>query len=127
MTEPAALQAMFVRCQMALHKFGEVQATVISKSMFPIIDKGEVIKVKPITAPLERFDIILFKGERELICHFVWHVNKVINQGDNDLITTRGIPSRHDDYPVHRRDIIGIVVSHRLNLWWKIRLLWANR
>ncbi|MBH48245.1 MAG: hypothetical protein CME71_08760 [Halobacteriovorax sp.] len=127
MAEPAALQAIFIRSQMALQKFGSLSATIISKSMSPIIEKGDQIEVKPITEALQRFDIILFKGERELICHYVWHVNQVMNQGDQDLVTTRGIPSRRDDYPVHRKDILGVVVSHRLNLWWKMRLLWANR
>lgn len=127
MVDPAALQITFIRSKEFLTKFGKLTAKVISASMEPVIMAGDKITVIPFEGHPQRFDIILFKGERELICHYVWHINKIINDGDNELVTTRGIPSKYDDYPVHRKDILGVVVSHRLNLWWKIRLLWANR
>lgn len=127
MTEPAALQIIFKHAQARLIKEGSVKVKVISGSMEPIIHVDEEITVAPITGKLERFDIIVYKSERELVCHYVWHANRIARQGDNDLVLTRGIRSRRDDYPIHRRDVLGRVISHKLGLWWKLRLLWANR
>lgn len=127
MTDPAALQTIFKRAQAQLIRDGSVNVKVISGSMEPIINIDDEVTVVASEDNLERFDIVVYKSERELVCHYVWHINRFVRQGDNNLVLTRGIRSRRDDYPIHRRDILGRVSSHKLSLWWKLRLLWANR
>lgn len=127
MLDPAALQAIFKQAKTKLAKDGSINMRVVSGSMEPVIKTDEEITVSTIGDGLKRFEIIVYKSERELVCHYIWHINQIMRQDDNDLVLTRGLRARHNDYPVHRRDILGRVSSHKLSLWWKLRLLWANR
>lgn len=127
MSSPAALQLLFDQARQMLEDKGMIPIKIISGSMVPVIKVNQTVVITKLTRPIARFDIIVFKGDRELICHYVRHVNRYVTDGDNDLIQTRGLASKQNDVPIHQDQVLGIVISHRLNLWRKLRLMWAIR
>ncbi len=127
MTTPAALQLLFNQAKQVIETKGMVPIKIMSGSMEPVIKVNQNVIVSKPKVPIARFDIIVFKGERELICHYVRHVNRHLKDGENNLIQTRGLTNKHNDVPIHQDQVLGIVISHRLNLWRKLRLMWAIR
>ena len=127
MSSPAALQLLFDKARNMLEKTGMIPIKIISGSMEPVIKVNQTVIITKVDRPLARFDIIVFKGDQGLICHYVRHVNRIVTTDDNDLIQTRGLNSKHNDVPIHRDQVLGIVISHRLNLWRKLREMWAIR
>lgn len=127
MSTPDALQTLFIKAKSVLENKGMVPVKIISGSMEPVIKVNENVIVSKLKRPIARFDIIVFKGDREFICHYVRHVNRFVKDGENDLIQTRGLNAKFNDVPIHQDQVLGIVISHRLNLWRKLRLMWANR
>jgi len=127
MTTPAALQLIFNKTKEELETKGIIAVKIITGSMEPVIKVNQTVIISKLTKPIERFDIIVFKGERELICHYVRHVNRHLTEAENNIIQTRGLHNKQDDYPIHQDQVLGIVISHRLNLWRKLCLIWAIR
>lgn len=127
MSNPAALQLLFNQAKQVIESKGMVPIKIMSASMEPVIKVNQNVIVSKLNRPIKRFDIIVFKGERELICHYVRHVNRHLTDGDNNLIQTRGLGNKLNDVPIHQNEVLGIVISHRLNLWRKLLLMWAIR
>jgi signal peptidase I len=92
---------------------------VVSGSMFPVIQVGEEIVVDIKARDLKRFDIIVFVQDERLICHYLWTKNKIVVPL---LLQTRNM-SGGKDIPITEEDYIGRVVSHRLNLFQKLKII----
>lgn len=96
-----------------------IKSIVVSDSMAPVINIGEKIVVEVGDFDLKRFDIVVIYAEGKLICHYVWKINKII---DPILIQTRNM-RKEMDFPITKEDFLGKVVSQRLSLWQKIKLI----
>lgn len=127
MPNPEDLRMLFIKAKKLLKINGTISIKIISGSMEPVIRVNDQVTVKSINEPLKPFDIIVYKNDRELICHYVKHINRHITQGDNNLVQTRGLNAFADDVPVHFDDILGVVVSHKISAWRKLLLIWAIR
>ena len=92
---------------------------IVSDSMEPVLKVGDLIVVDVKAAHLKRFDIIVFLTNGRLICHYLWQRNQVVRP---ILMQTRSL-NGSIDYPIGEDDYIGKVISHKLSLWWKIRIL----
>lgn len=95
------------------------KGTVITGSMVPVIKIGESITVEVGQKDLKRFDIIVFYHDGKLICHYLWNLNQIVMPM---LMQTRSLNGRKD-YPIKPQDYLGKVVSHKINWWRKIRIL----
>lgn len=94
------------------------KGTVVTGSMVPVIKIGEKIVVDVLSENIKRFDIIVFRAQGKLICHYVWNYNRFITPR---LIQTRSMYGSYD-HPIHPDEYFGKVVSHRLS-WWRKSLI----
>ena len=93
---------------------------IITGSMVPLLPIGTKIVVANNHQDLKRFDIIVFFQDGKLICHFLWHMNKTVKP---ILLQTRNLFNLGHDYPIKEEVYLGKVVSHRLRLRDKFRVL----
>lgn len=96
-----------------------IKSQVISDSMFPVISVGEKVLVETGNLNLKRFDIVVIYVDGKLICHYLWKINKIVNPV---LIQTRNM-RKEMDFPIELNDYLGKVISHRLSLWQKMKLI----
>jgi len=92
---------------------------IVSGSMIPVINIGEEITVEVKSKKLKRFDIIVFWRDEMLICHYLWNINRFI---EPLLLQTRNIRGGKD-YPIKEEDYIGKVLSHKLSLFRKLKII----
>ncbi|MBK9293997.1 MAG: hypothetical protein IPM57_06060 [Oligoflexia bacterium] len=98
-----------------------ITMSVASDSMKPHLNIGDKIKVKAATLDsLRKFDIIVFFRNDKFICHYVKYKNK-IRQNGKKIIITQGSKLNHEDFPVFEDEFIGLVISHRLPLAFKLK------
>ncbi len=92
---------------------------IVSDSMMPLIPIGSEIQIEKLESVknLKKFDILLFKYQSQLFCHYYWHQN---NQFDKGLITTRSLRTGDKDHPVYESDIIGRVKNFKMTSRQKI-------
>lgn len=95
------------------------KSKVVTNSMVPVIQIGEEIIVDVGDRELKTFDIVVIYLDEKLVCHYLWQINKFLKP---ILLQTRNMSGRLD-YPVSIEDYLGKVLSHRLSLWQKIRIL----
>lgn len=94
---------------------------VASDSMEPLIPVGAELLFEPVEqADIRRFDILVFQGSKSLMCHYVWHVNKVYNKGD---ITTRNLVNGEMDAPFEFDKVKGRVTNFKIGYFLKCRIL----
>ena len=92
---------------------------IVSGSMEPVIKIGEEILVVVKAKDIKKFDIIVFKQNNKLICHYLWSINKMI---DPKLMQTRSLLGGKD-FPIREEDYIGKVVSHKLSVWRILKII----
>ncbi len=92
---------------------------IISDSMEPVLNIGDMITVEVGRKELERFDLIVFYSQDKLICHYLWAMNRLV---EPILLQTRSTKYGLRDYPIGFEDYLGKVVSHRLNTWEKVKI-----
>lgn len=88
---------------------------VVSGSMEPIIEIGEYIVVER-TEQVEVNDIVVFWQNGLLICHTLWHKNRV-RVGGKMVMITRGYYSYGNDLSISTEQILGKVINFRLSRW----------
>lgn len=95
---------------------------IVSDSMSPLIPIGAEIEIRKLedSEELKKFDIILFKQDARLVCHYFWHENDIFDKG---LINTRCINSLDEDHPFARNQIIGIVTNFKISNWLKFKMM----
>lgn len=92
---------------------------VITGSMEPVIKVGEEVVIDVGQKDIKRFDIIVIFCEGKLICHYLWIKNRHVRPV---LLQTRNMAGQLD-YPIEEEFYLGKVISHKLSLWRKLRLL----
>lgn len=95
------------------------KSKVVTNSMVPIIQVGEEIVIDIGNNNIKRFDIVVIYLDGKLVCHYLWNLNRYLKP---ILMQTRNMAGRLD-YPVSIDDYLGKVLSHRLNLWQRIKIL----
>ncbi len=102
-----------------LKKLSLFKSKVISDSMKPIIQIGDEVVIDVGNMDIKRFDIIVIYDNEKIVCHYLWKMNRYLKP---ILIQTRNMAGRLD-YPVALEDYLGKVVSHRLSLWQKVKII----
>lgn len=102
-----------------LKKLNTFTGKVLTDSMVPIIHPGETVTVEVAQMNLKRFDIIVILIDGKLVCHYLWQMNKLVKPL---LLQTRNV-SGQVDWPVTEKEYLGRVISHRINFFRKIWLL----
>lgn len=102
-----------------LKKLSLFKSKVISDSMEPIIKIGEEVVIDVGNMDIKRFDIIVIYNDGKLVCHYLWKMNRYLKP---ILLQTRNMAGKLD-YPVYTEDYLGKVLSHRLSLWQKLRII----
>ena len=107
-----------------LKKLPFFKGVIKTDSMEPLIRVGDRIIVEVGNNQIDRFDIIVFWSDprNELICHYLWAVNRIVSPL---LYQTRSIRYGERDHPIREADYLGKVVSHKLSLRIKIRILFS--
>lgn len=102
-----------------LKQFPFFRGEIVSNSMVPILQIGTKIAVEVNCQTLERFDLIVFLREGQLICHYIWSINKRV---EPILIQTRNTLNGLKDFPIGQDEYLGKVISHKLTTWDKIKI-----
>jgi hypothetical protein len=99
---------------------------VVSDSMTPLIPIGAELHLKKYHPGmnLKKFDILVFKENDVLMCHYFWHQNVFL---DKDLITTRALKDGKLDVPFSTKQILGVVINYKINWWMKLRILFTRK
>lgn len=93
---------------------------IVSDSMAPLIPVGAEILIEAVKPEeIKRFDILLFEESPKLMCHYVWHVNKIFNKGE---ITTRNLSLGELDIPFEFCKVKGRVVNFKLDFFTKCKI-----
>lgn len=96
----------------------DIEINIVSDSMYPFIKINQKLKVKALSEPLAIFDIIAFLGkEQKIYCHYVL---KVL---DDHVITAGTKTLSNIDEPILKDNILGIVDSVKLGLFFKLKVL----
>lgn len=106
----------------SLKKLPFFKGPVITGSMIPVIQIGEKIVVEIGKKDLKRFDIIVIFDQNKLICHYLWQMNLKV---EPIILQTRNMAGAFDT-PVYMEDYLGKVVSHRLNFWQKLKIIFKS-
>jgi hypothetical protein len=106
--------------KIALENAGKMSFEVVTPSMSPLISVGDKISVRPLNqARIRRFDILVFLQSGIMICHYLHHINQT------DMSTKKYITKSlngRDDLPISIDEVLGIVESHSIPWWLKLRL-----
>lgn len=98
---------------------------VVSGSMEPVIPVGTELFLEPVSfGDLKKFDIIVFNDSGKYTCHYIWHINKNIDQG---MIITRNLDGYRFDDPFSFEKVVGRVTNIKLPFWIKLKLLFWIR
>ncbi len=95
--------------------------TILTGSMHPVLKVNQIYSAawRPAT-DIRRFDIVLYLDrDRTMICHYVWHINVVVDSG---TLVTRPLLGRREDLPVDIKDIIGVIQDAKISLWRRVML-----
>jgi len=101
---------------------GRLAFRVVTGSMKPVIKPGDVVEIVPVNTELRKFDIIIFDNSNVLVCHYIWKINQLSVGSSGPTITTRGLYAK-EDLPVSFDRVLGKVVSHKLTLTTRLRLV----
>ena len=103
---------------------GYLPFVVVTGSMVPLIEVGEKIVVDTTVEPA-LMDIVVFWQNEKLVCHILWHKNKILSASNDEIWVTRSLKGLHSDLAITKSDVLGKVVSHKLSLYWKVRVAWT--
>ena len=111
----------FEKLYLILHNRSELRLRVVSASMSPLIKIGDEVIVKKVNiSQLKRWDIIVFKKNKEIFVHCFWGYGRL----NTDSIITRALADlSHVDQGITRDDILGIVVNFSVPLYIKILMI----
>ncbi len=99
-----------------------VHCKIISDSMEPIIPTNAIVKVEPLIDAPKAFDILVFWQNEKLNCHVYIH-NSTFNHNNERILIMKSYKYLSQDLPLIYSDVLGRVVSHRLSLFAKVRMI----
>lgn len=93
--------------------------------MTPLIPVGAELLIKKVPADytLKRFDILLFKQDDKLVCHYFWQQITVL---EKPMIVTRNLESGEFDYPFERKMLLGIVTNYKIGFFLKMKIFFKR-
>ncbi len=93
---------------------------IASDSMHPVMRIGQNIKFQK-KLNYKTFDIILFKKDRKLTCHFIWRLQK------NKTFITRSLKNYiENEAPIIESQILGTIVNFKISNLLKFKILLIN-
>lgn len=104
---------------------GKIEVEIVSDSMEPLIDTGELVEVWDLKEELNLFDIIVFWREAQFVAHFIWQFNGISHK----TVSTRSLKNKSsNELPVELDHILGIIKAKKIGLFTKIfmRLFYAK-
>lgn len=102
-----------------LSKGQAVQVSVRGMSMFPLLMKGDVVLVKPVTyEALRKGDIVVFKRNN------IWVAHRLVRKSGGNL-QTKGDGNRSVDPTLPYSSVKGVVVKMMQSRWWLAR--WSTK
>ena len=105
---------------------GLLELQVISGSMEPVIMTNEkiiAVRLEKHSTTLKPFDIIVFWDGNRLICHYIWHINRLIRSNGVQVYVTRPYAGKGEDLPLTEAQVLGLVTSHRISSFGRLKLL----
>ena len=92
-----------VSIKQALEKSGVISINPKGQSMFPFIKEGDTAIIKAPTAPLKKYDCVLFvEDENTCVLHRLIKIN-------GDALTTVGDNNLKPDRPLKSNEVIGVL------------------
>lgn len=88
---------------------------------------GEMVLVRPINEKPKPFDILIFHQHDKLICHMYIKDSMLgTNSGTSEYLT-RPYCGNSFDFPIEKKNVLGIVCSHKVSLFRKLFYLIKRR
>jgi hypothetical protein len=118
--------ASFRHHRALLAKTGSLACRVISDSMEPVLRVGEQMQIEPVgdLSSIKRFDIVVVHIGDRLLCHFVWHINRV---GSRTTVSTRSLKDfLHNDIPMDLDNILGKVSNRKIPMHTRAKIIVQN-
>lgn len=115
-------EKLFKDLKIILDRDNFIAMNIISGSMLPLIKIGAKIIVEPYN-DYKKFDIIVFKQQDKLFCHFTWNKSILSN---NSIITKSLKNPCQIDHSVAIHDILGIVSNYHLSVFQKTIVIIKN-
>jgi signal peptidase I len=103
---------------------GSHTTTISGRSMTPLIRDGQEVTVKPLKTEPKKFDIIVIWSQEQLVCHYVWHINEMINT-EQKILVTRGY-NQGDDLPVNEKNILGKIEGVKIPFFYKLQKIFFS-
>jgi hypothetical protein len=103
-----------------------VPLQVVTGSMVPLIPVGTKIVVDPLATPV-RWDVVVYWDGTRLICHVLWHINRLVSANGATTNVTAPLLGHGVDLVVTAENMLGVVVGRRLTWPWRLRMLWNRR
>lgn len=107
-------------------EFQNLRIDLQSKGILSLNLHGQTLEIETIKdiKSLRRFDPILYWQDGELICHYLWRLNRLFMQDESLLLQTRPLtPLSAPDSLVSLPQILGKPKHVRLPLWKKLMIL----
>lgn len=102
---------LFSKLQLIIKQNNKLKMNIVSDSMTPLIHTGDEIEVKS-CSNFSRFDIIVFKHQDKLFCHFIWDNSSF----KENAFITKSLKNPLDiDYTVSHDEILGKVSNFNLS------------
>lgn len=105
---------------------GSLRLKVASDSMNPVIKVDDLILLESLKdiKTLNRFDVIVYAKDQNLICHYFWCLNSLQTP---PTISTRSLKEPfQNELPFTADKILGIVRSHRIGFIRRATLIFLN-
>ncbi len=120
-------EATFLDMKSYLSDGHKLNAKVISGSMEPVIMTGDLVEVEAVRVEtLKMFDIILYWDGEKLICHYVWHLNRIPGAAGERVILTKKIGKGNPDFPVSEYKVLGRITNFSISWPRKLLELWRR-
>lgn len=113
----------FKELKQVLQLKGSIEANIQGSSMYPLLKDGDIVKVEPIKVELvhlKRFQIVIFKNEKDvLVCHYV----KINFIKEKNVLICQGInKTSGEDLPVYPDSILGVVHKPKIQGLMKFKI-----
>jgi hypothetical protein len=99
---------------------------VVTPSLEPVVMVGEYVTVD-MTSPPSRWDIIVWWDGQKLICHVLWHVNRLVTLDGETVYITCPLKGSRLDLSVPASQLLGKVTNFKLSWLWRVRIWWNHR
>lgn len=108
------------------HPRGGLKFVVVTPSMEPVVMVGDHVTVD-MTSPINRWDIVVWWDGEKLICHVLWHINRLVTLDGEVVYITCALKGSRLDLSVPASQLLGKVTNFKLSWLWRVRVWWNHR